>query len=102
MSVETSETDPVTSEDAGFQVHLDNFEGPFDLLLGLISKHKLDITEVSLSKVTDALTCANTASNRVPDSVRESRVKIGNQTVGGSVNPVQRSRSRIPRSRVGE
>ncbi|MFC7328400.1 segregation and condensation protein A [Marinactinospora rubrisoli] len=37
----------------GFQVHLDNFEGPFDLLLGLISKHKLDITEVSLSKVTD-------------------------------------------------
>lgn len=36
-----------------FQVHLDNFEGPFDLLLGLISKHKLDITEVSLSKVTD-------------------------------------------------
>jgi segregation and condensation protein A len=34
-------------------VHLDVFEGPFDLLLGLISKHKLDITEVSLSKVTD-------------------------------------------------
>jgi chromatin segregation and condensation protein Rec8/ScpA/Scc1 (kleisin family) len=37
----------------GFQVRLDNFEGPFDLLLGLISKHKLDITEVSLHKVTD-------------------------------------------------
>ncbi|GAA3939790.1 hypothetical protein GCM10023085_21590 [Actinomadura viridis] len=37
----------------GFRVHLDNFEGPFDLLLGLISKHKLDITEVSLHKVTD-------------------------------------------------
>ncbi|MBW8481157.1 segregation and condensation protein A [Actinomadura parmotrematis] len=37
----------------GFQVHLENFEGPFDLLLGLISKHKLDITEVSLHKVTD-------------------------------------------------
>jgi segregation and condensation protein A len=36
-----------------FQVHLDNFEGPFDLLLGLIAKHKLDITEVSLHKVTD-------------------------------------------------
>ncbi|GAA3727004.1 segregation and condensation protein A [Spinactinospora alkalitolerans] len=47
----------MTAEDAtggsGFQVHLDNFEGPFDLLLGLISKHKLDITEVALSKVTD-------------------------------------------------
>ncbi|HEY1819741.1 MAG TPA: segregation/condensation protein A [Trebonia sp.] len=36
-----------------FEVHLDVFEGPFDLLLGLISKHKLDITEVSLSQVTD-------------------------------------------------
>src|SRR5229473_1923628 len=37
----------------GFEVHLDNFEGPFDLLLGLISKHKLDITEIALSTVTD-------------------------------------------------
>ncbi|QXJ25495.1 segregation/condensation protein A [Actinomadura graeca] len=40
-------------DEHGFRVHLDNFEGPFDLLLGLISKHKLDITEVSLHKVTD-------------------------------------------------
>src|ERR1700737_5095895 len=38
---------------SAFQVHLDVFEGPFDLLLALISKHKLDITEVALSKVTD-------------------------------------------------
>jgi segregation and condensation protein A len=38
---------------SGFEVHLDVFEGPFDLLLGLISKHKLDITEVALSQVTD-------------------------------------------------
>ncbi|MBO3745334.1 segregation/condensation protein A [Streptosporangiaceae bacterium NEAU-GS5] len=37
----------------GFHVHLEVFEGPFDLLLGLISKHKLDITEVALHKVTD-------------------------------------------------
>jgi segregation and condensation protein A len=37
----------------GFEVHLGNFEGPFDLLLTLIAKHKLDITEVSLSQVTD-------------------------------------------------
>jgi segregation and condensation protein A len=36
-----------------FAVRLDNFEGPFDLLLSLIAKHKLDITEVALSKVTD-------------------------------------------------
>jgi segregation and condensation protein A len=36
-----------------FEVHLENFSGPFDLLLGLISKHKLDITEVALATVTD-------------------------------------------------
>jgi segregation and condensation protein A len=41
------------TEPGGFEVHLDVFEGPFDLLLGLISKHKLDITEVALSQVTD-------------------------------------------------
>ncbi|MEU5879790.1 segregation/condensation protein A [Spirillospora sp. NPDC047279] len=49
---ETS-AEPGSEQSGGFQVHLDNFEGPFDLLLGLISKHKLDITEVSLHKVTD-------------------------------------------------
>lgn len=36
-----------------FEVHLTNFSGPFDLLLGLIAKHKLDITEVALAQVTD-------------------------------------------------
>ena len=36
----------------GFSVNLANFEGPFDLLLQLISKHELDITEVALSAVT--------------------------------------------------
>ncbi|WP_345655963.1 segregation and condensation protein A, partial [Streptomyces tremellae] len=40
-------------EDGRFTVRLVNFEGPFDLLLQLISKHKLDVTEVALSKVTD-------------------------------------------------
>jgi segregation and condensation protein A len=38
---------------AGFAVSLSNFNGPFDLLLSLISKHEMDITEVSLSRVTD-------------------------------------------------
>ncbi|MFD0559829.1 condensin subunit ScpA [Stackebrandtia endophytica] len=37
----------------GFQVRLENFTGPFDLLLQLIGKHKLDVTEVALHKVTD-------------------------------------------------
>lgn len=37
----------------GFSVSLNNFQGPFDLLLSLITKHELDITEVSLSRITD-------------------------------------------------
>ena len=37
----------------GFILHLDNFDGPFDLLLQLISRHKMDVTEVALSVVTD-------------------------------------------------
>ncbi len=41
-----------TEEPAGFSVRLGNFDGPFDLLLSLIAKHELDITEVSLSVVT--------------------------------------------------
>jgi segregation and condensation protein A len=44
---------PEVAKDSSFQVHLDNFDGPFDLLLQLISRHKLDITEISLSLVTD-------------------------------------------------
>jgi segregation and condensation protein A len=42
-----------TETSGAFAVHLANFEGPFDLLLSLISKHKLDVTEVALSQVTD-------------------------------------------------
>jgi segregation and condensation protein A len=45
------ETSPET--EPGFRVSLSNFDGPFDLLLTLISKHELDITEVSLSLVTN-------------------------------------------------
>jgi len=37
----------------GFELSLSNFEGPFDLLLSLIAKHELDITQISLSRVTD-------------------------------------------------
>jgi segregation and condensation protein A len=51
----TSATPEVPGAEAApaFAVRLDNFEGPFDLLLSLIAKHKLDITEVALSRVTD-------------------------------------------------
>ena len=51
ISVEAA-TD-VNAASGGFSVHLANFDGPFDLLLQLISRHKMDVTEVSLSIVTD-------------------------------------------------
>ena len=52
----TAQTTPASITDgrvAGFSLHLTNFDGPFDLLLQLISKHKMDITEVELGAVTD-------------------------------------------------
>jgi segregation and condensation protein A len=45
--------DPALPAPVGFQVTLINFSGPFDLLLQLIGKQKLEITELSLSRVTD-------------------------------------------------
>ncbi|MDP3969199.1 MAG: segregation/condensation protein A [Nocardioides sp.] len=54
MSVTDASTDLSAADPApAFAVRLVNFEGPFDLLLSLIAKHKMDITEVALSKVTD-------------------------------------------------
>lgn len=54
VDTETSATEEVIApENPGFSVHLTNFDGPFDLLLQLISRHKMDITEVALSTVTD-------------------------------------------------
>jgi len=44
---------PASTVAPSFSVALSNFEGPFDLLLSLIGKHQLDITEISLSRVTD-------------------------------------------------
>ncbi|MGZ0213350.1 MAG: segregation and condensation protein A [Actinomycetales bacterium] len=48
-----SGADDAETPATGFSVSLSNFNGPFDLLLSLITKHELDITEVSLSKITD-------------------------------------------------
>ncbi|MBU6255563.1 MAG: segregation/condensation protein A [Actinomycetales bacterium] len=47
------ENSDVNPSSGGFSVHLSNFDGPFDLLLQLISRHKMDVTEVALSLVTD-------------------------------------------------
>lgn len=69
-STETPETNPQqahgeSERDSGFHLRLSNFEGPFDLLLTLISQRRLDVTEVALHQVTDefiAYTKALTAS----------------------------------------
>jgi segregation and condensation protein A len=63
VEIELLSTQPVDSigpgagvagpADGAFRVRLENFEGPFDLLLSLISRRQLDLTEVSLSQVTD-------------------------------------------------
>lgn len=53
MTLTNSSVIAETTTQGSFAVRLENFEGPFDLLLQLISKHKLDVTEVALSRVTD-------------------------------------------------
>ena len=53
MDIAVEQATDVNAASGGFSVHLANFDGPFDLLLQLISRHKMDVTEVSLSIVTD-------------------------------------------------
>jgi len=63
VEIELLSTEPVNSigsfvdasaaDDGPFRVRLENFEGPFDLLLSLITRRQLDVTEVALSQVTD-------------------------------------------------
>ena len=74
--------------ETGFEVHLDNFDGPFDLLLQLISRHKLDITEVALSRVTDEFIAY---------------IKGGGRFLGsGPDKPVHGGRRHSPRSQGGQ
>ena len=55
VTPESLDQDPPApvADDGRFKVRLANFEGPFDLLLQLISQHQLDVTEVALHTVTD-------------------------------------------------
>jgi segregation and condensation protein A len=53
MFVDAPGTGQTPADAKGFQVRLDQFTGPFDLLLQLLGKNKLEITELALSKVTD-------------------------------------------------
>ena len=65
LAVEPVEDTAATT--GSFAVRLDNFEGPFDLLLSLISKHKMDVTEVALSRVTDEFIAHIKAAGEVWD-----------------------------------
>ncbi len=53
MSVPTQAQADTEEQVSGFSVRVGGFEGPFDLLLQLISKHKLEVTELALHQVTD-------------------------------------------------
>lgn len=53
LSLSSQQLSSQPLEESGFRVAVRGFEGPFDLLLSLIAKHELDITEISLSVVTD-------------------------------------------------
>ncbi|MGB3828608.1 MAG: ScpA family protein [Ornithinimicrobium sp.] len=57
----------LTRRAAPFEVHLEVFSGPFELLLGLIAKHKLDVTEIALSKVTDEFVASLRAAQLVDE-----------------------------------
>ncbi len=60
-----------------FHLRLSNFEGPFDLLLTLISQRRLDVTEVALHKVTDefiAYTKALTADLAEQSGLRADKI----------------------------
>jgi segregation and condensation protein A len=52
-SVPDAAPEDAAASPSRFTVRLSNFEGPFDLLLQLISQHELDVTEVALHRVTD-------------------------------------------------
>ena len=51
--MEVSEHTEQGSPDQKYIVHIDNFEGPLDLLWSLIKKARIDITEISLAEITD-------------------------------------------------
>lgn len=53
MTVPTQAQSDTDEQVSGFSVRVGEFEGPFDLLLQLISKHKLEVTELALHQVTD-------------------------------------------------
>ncbi|MFE4465135.1 segregation and condensation protein A [Oerskovia sp. NPDC056781] len=84
-----------------FEVHLENFSGPFDLLLSLIAKHKLDITEIALAQVTDEfIAYIRTAERLAREAEEAARAEADQVPPGGTApdggTPVARSRRPRP------
>ncbi|MBF6468789.1 segregation/condensation protein A [Nocardia beijingensis] len=76
-TAKAGEPPTVEPQASGFRLRLSNFEGPFDLLLTLISSRKLDVTEVALHKVTDefiAYTKALTANMARQNTLRSDKI----------------------------
>ena len=53
LAAPTGGEEETTARLPGFSVSLPQFEGPFDLLLALIARRRLDVTELALAEVTD-------------------------------------------------
>nr|WP_321575361.1 ScpA family protein [Oerskovia douganii] len=77
-------------------MHLENFSGPFDLLLSLIAKHKLDITEIALSQVTDEfIAYIRTAERLAREAEEAARAEPSGTVPDGAARP-GRSRRPVP------
>ncbi|MDR0789057.1 MAG: segregation/condensation protein A [Bifidobacteriaceae bacterium] len=68
---ESTATGTTNTDQTGFEVHTEIFDGPFDLLLNLISKNKMEITKISISSVTDEF--INYVKNNLSDNDLEQK-----------------------------
>lgn len=69
MTLAPSPTSVTTGTGAGYVIKLDNFEGPLELLLYLIERQELDITAVSIARVTDQYLAFLAQADSVPPAL---------------------------------
>ncbi len=76
---------------AGYQLRMPSFEGPLDVLLRLIERNQLTITDISLALVTDQFLAHVASLNDVPPEVLAEFVAMGTRLT------VLKSRALLPR-----
>lgn len=54
--------------------HLENFEGPLDLLLALVAKHKMDLHDIPIMELIDQYT-------QVIDAVRREKLDVASEFI---------------------